>query len=99
MLLTSIASGAGEFIMFIFAFEIIMYGGWASPNIILNIIAAGVLVLLPVLISFLIHVHMYKRMKADDSRMGLWHCVIFLTISFLAIAPGIYFAYALLFGA
>lgn len=98
MLLTSIASGAAEFIAFILAFEITMYGGWASQNILVNILVAGALLLVPVIITIVIHAKMYVRMKSDDSRMGPWHCVIFLVISLLAVAPGIYLGYLTLFG-
>ena len=98
MLFTAISAGAFEFSMYIIATFFFCYDGnygWVgvyNHAVEISTYIFWTLMIVPIIAIIAIHIHMYRKIKADDSRMGLWHCLLFLCISLLATAPSLYFA-------
>ena len=98
MLFTAISAGSFEFAMYIIAMFFYLYDGnygWLGAyrhSLEISTYIFWALMIVPIIAIIAIHIHMYRKIKADDSRMGLWHCLLFLFISLLATAPSLCFA-------
>lgn len=103
MLLTAISAGTIEFAMYIIAMFYFMYNGnygWLGVYkhaVEINTCVFWGLMLIPIITIIAIHVHMYRQIKSDDSRLGKWHCLLFLFISLIATSPSLYFAASFFF--
>ena len=100
MLFTGVTAGALEFLMFIVGICFFYYNGnygWSGAYPHAFVVSTGIywlMILAPIFIIIFAHMYMFRRIHADDSRFGLWHFVLFLSGSLLAMMPGLYIASA-----
>lgn len=97
MVCTCVASFASEFAAYIVATFFFFYNGTGLFSYLVNLFGYCLILAVPVLVILAVHIWLYKRIRADDSRFSMGHFFLFLAISLAGAFLSLYFGWALIF--